>query len=444
MGWGGFEPPRGAYSPSRARSSHDSLRTPTSSEGHSGAKRYRVSTVSAWCVQRQTSLSLVRTRFRAKLRALGRVIATPVQPLWNHDAVVELEALMDTFTSGGQIMSEYTTPIDAVERYLESRAQEVSDSTLQNHRYRLKQFLLWCGENDITDIAEVTMEDIEDYKLHRINEDDLKLITIQQQLRTLRVFLEYCGSLGLVDEELASRMLIPSTDAEQEVSNETVQEETATAVIEYLERYEYASLRHVLFHLLWHTGMRMGSVRALDIDDWHTEGDDAYLTLRHRPDTGTPLKLKEKGERNVTIFNSDLIRAINDWLEMNHPRVSDQNGRLPFLGTEAGRPATSTIRRNIYLVTSPCYYTGRCPHDNDPDTCEYAGINNSHECPSSYSPHPIRRGSITAHLNREATLQVVSERANVSAKTLKKHYRAEIEEDKREVRKEQFRELMDM
>jgi hypothetical protein len=39
----------------------------------------------------------------------------------------------------------------------------------------------------------------------------------------------------------------------------------------FLQKYEYATKRHALFALLLDTGFRLGTVRALDLDDCHPE-----------------------------------------------------------------------------------------------------------------------------------------------------------------------------
>jgi len=56
--------------------------------------------------------------------------------------------------------------------------------------------------------------------------------------------------------------------------------------------------------VVWKTGMRMSGLRSLDLGGFD-EGQPA-LELRHRPDTGTPLKNKEKGERDVLITSENL------------------------------------------------------------------------------------------------------------------------------------------
>jgi hypothetical protein len=49
-------------------------------------------------------------------------------------------------------------------------------------------------------------------------------------------------------------------------------------------------------------------------------------------------------------------------------------------------------------------------------------------------PHAIRSGSVTAHLNRDVPKEIVSERANMSEKTLEQHYDERTKSEKRKRR----------
>lgn len=73
----------------------------------------------------------------------------------------------------------------------------------------------------------------------------------------------------------------------------------AQAILEYLGRYEYASIRHTVAKALWHTMIRIGAANGLDVEDY--DPDDKSLELHHRPDTGTPLKDKERGGRPLSL-----------------------------------------------------------------------------------------------------------------------------------------------
>jgi len=80
-------------------------------------------------------------------------------------------------------------------------------------------------------------------------------------------------------------------------------------------------------------------------------------------------------------------------------------------------------------------YTGECPHDRSIADCDAAEYGSESECPSSVSPHALRRGGITHHLNNKVPKDVVSDRANVSKDVLDMHYDQRSEQDKMEQRR---------
>jgi integrase len=75
-----------------------------------------------------------------------------------------------------------------------------------------------------------------------------------------------------------------------------------------------------MFYLIWHTGIRSGTVCALDISDYHS--DDQYLAIRNRPETGTRLKNRDRGEREINLKRG-VCEVLDDYLDQNHPGVED-------------------------------------------------------------------------------------------------------------------------
>jgi hypothetical protein len=114
----------------------------------------------------------------------------------------------------------------------------------------------------------------------------------------------------------------------------------------------------------------------------------------------------------------------------------DDHGRRPLLTTVYGRPALSTVAQYSYRSSQPCAYGKECPHDRDPDDCDATVAGSESLCPSSVSPHAIRRGAITHHLNSDVPETAVGDRANVSQGVLEKHYDQRSKRDKMEQRRE--------
>jgi integrase len=240
--------------------------------------------------------------------------------------------------------------------------------------------------------------------------------------------------MDVVAGGFAENMIIPSP--KEEARDNKIPPDPAEAILEYLEKFEYATLRHALFALLWDTGFRLGTVRALDLDDYYP--DERYVRVRHRPEQGTPLKNGENAEREVNLHGW-VCEVLNDYVEMNREDIEDDYGRKPLLTTKYGRPAGTNLRQNINAITRPCHYTGECPHNRNESDCTAAQeYNKSQQCPSSVPPHPIRRSAITAWLNDGYSKELLSDRMNVSTDTLEKHYDARTESEKRELRREAF------
>ena len=323
-----------------------------------------------------------------------------------------------------------TTPAEAVEWYFAERDPELTEKTLQNQRYRLEQFLTFCSEYEIENMNRLTGRDIHRFRVWASK--DIKTVTLRGYLQTFRVFLEFCAAIDAVEPGLRERVQIPEVESEDEARNEHLEPDRAEAILKHLERFAYASREHVVTALLWHTGIRLGTLRSFDVGDF--DQDSQCLDVRHRPDTGTPLKNKKSAERSIAV-GSHYCDVIKDYIQHNRENVTDGHGRQPLITSSRGRLSDGSIRETIYRVTQPCYY-GECPHDKDPKTCEYREHSQRAGCPSSRSPHGIRRGSITNHLRTGSPQEVISDRANVSGDILDKHYDERTDREKMEIRRE--------
>lgn len=61
--------------------------------------------------------------------------------------------------------------------------------------------------------------------------------------------------------------MVPQLGRSERQRDETLDAETAEAILEYLSKYHFASRNHVLFALLWETGIRIGATNSLDVND---------------------------------------------------------------------------------------------------------------------------------------------------------------------------------
>lgn len=328
-------------------------------------------------------------------------------------------------------------PEEGISWFLEHREPSVRKSTFRKSKSRLRFFLQWCNEREIENLNTLTGRDMADFVAWR--RDEVSPVTLQKQLSTIRVALRYWTDIEAVAEGLAEKVHAPELPDGAASRDVALDAERAHTILDYLAEYRYASRKHVMFLILWRTAMRRSALRSIDVGD--LEPEEHALRLEHRTETGTKLKNGEDGNRWVYL-GPTWFQPIDDYLD-NPDRldVTDEYGRRPLLTTRNGRPTGDTIYKWINELTQPCNLA-ECPHDRDVATCEALSTDGyPSQCPSARSPHAIRRGSITYHLNRSMSPEVVSERCDVSLDVLYEHYDVRTEQEKMTVRKEQIQEL---
>jgi site-specific recombinase XerD len=319
-----------------------------------------------------------------------------------------------------------TPPEDAKTRYLKDRTPEITEKTLYNYETTLRKFTEWLLSEGHDSMESVDSEVIQAYKEYRLTQ--VKPITCKNDMTTIKNFIEFCETIKAVPRGLGDLVTIPSLTEDQEIADDFLSKNEADAILEYLGKYEYASKRHAIMLLLWKTGIRVSGLRALDVGDFDPDRRDPdgnptpAVMIRHRPESGTPLKRKHKSERDVRI-SVEATEIIQDYIDETRPDVVDDHGREPLICSRQGRMWSTAIAKQVYTATRPCVYgQGACPFDRDPDECEATTWAKASQCPGSVSPHALRRGYATAARNAGVPKEVASEDLNMSGRVLDKHY----------------------
>ncbi|WP_148413441.1 site-specific integrase [Haloferax sp. KTX1] len=325
------------------------------------------------------------------------------------------------------------SPEQAVQDFLAEREGEVSKASHRNYKYALEEFVRFCDEHSIESVTDLHGYHLKKFKLRRRGQG-IKEVTLKNNLSTLRVFLRWCEQAELVDQGFSELVQLPDLNYEERVSETVLSLDRVEDILDYYYKFEYATRRHAVFQLMWHTCFRMGTTVALDLNDYLS--NRKQMKVRHRPDTGTPLKNGTEAERVVNL-SERVTDVLDDYIQVQRHEKTDEHGREPLFTTHHGRLSKTALRKNFYGITRPCKVTGNCPHDRCIEECEAAIRKKSaSRCPSSRSPHPVRRAAITYHLNRDWPSEKISERANVSVDVLDEHYDSRTEGERAKTRKQ--------
>lgn len=322
-------------------------------------------------------------------------------------------------------------PDTALELYLQDKSKTAAESTITSHEDRLSHFVKWFNsETDYEHLHELDGMDLRKWRVWRFDTHDHSDAYIKAVQDSLRVFLRFCRDVEAVDEDLPEKVRSP--EGGQQRSAE-IRADRAKSILEHLDRYQYASLDHTLFHVLWYCLLRVGGAHSIDTTD--INWDEDRIVLEHRPETGTTLKNGYDSEREIAI-RPGTREVLKDYIEHHRQDATDEYGRNPLFTTQHGRAHRNTLRNRVYGITRPCSVGRDCPHDKDPDTCDAAQRRNwACRCQSSESTHAVRRGSISWYLREETGKQLVSDRADVEPATLEAHYSTLTEGEKAEVRR---------
>lgn len=331
------------------------------------------------------------------------------------------------------------TPRAARRQFLNAKRRNVKQSTYRAYKYPTRHFIEYCEAEQVQTIGNVNSYLMESWVQKR-EAEDIAPATAQQSVKQVRVFIKWCQNAGLIEPGVYDRTRVPDVDPSDQVSHKTVPEHQADQILDYLATYEYGTRQHVVFQLMWQTAARCSGILALDVDDLDRDDEGPTLDFVNRKSKGTALKNGEKSER--LIYLSDSVNdLLEEYISMRRPNIEDKYGRNPLFCTDHGRLSRQRIYKDVVAFTRPCVYSGRCPENKDIDTCEFTKKKRAMSCPVNTSPHPVRRGAITAHLNKGWKKEALSERVDVSVEVLEKHYDARTKEDALERRRE-YRDLL--
>lgn len=354
----------------------------------------------------------------------------------NHQQPPSIETIEKTLTNLKQDHLEPIAPREAIDLYLNDRREELRESTLKTHRSALRFFANWCDQQSIENLNTLNGRDLHRYRIWRRDTATVKVDTLSKesertQQKIIRQFIRYCETIEAVALGLHNKVRVPTVSKDEATRSEVLESDRVSDILDWLRQFRYATLEHVVWELLANTGVRIGTLVSLDIEDYRPDADPPHLDINHR--SGTPLKNGPDGERLIAL-QTDVCEVVDDYLNERRPDVSEPGDRKPLLATDIGRVAQSTIRTYVYRWSRPCAIGEECPHDSDPDECKATETHKEAKCPSSRSPHALRRGYISHELASGVERSLIGGKCNVSESIIEAHYDARNEEERMEVR----------
>jgi len=309
----------------------------------------------------------------------------------------------------------------AAKRFKKWAKEEYQPSTYENHCTTVNMFVAWLSDTDYT-LATIdgwALGEFQDW----LREQDYANVTRKQYLSQLNVFLRWAARREVMREGLDDKVELPDLSRDDVRSDTSIGPDRVQRILDYMDRYQRASREHIIVLLLFRTGARLGALRGVDLSMVHLQSDNPRIEVRHRPEIGCPLKNGERNKREAErpiVIGEETAQIVAEFIEHHRMDVTDDHGNRPLLTTKYGRVSDSVIKKTVRQWTCPAATDGDCPiHDHRPSRREVGSCAN--ECEHT-NAHSLRKASITHFLNRGVSVEVVSDRMNVSIETIKKHY----------------------
>lgn len=308
---------------------------------------------------------------------------------------------------------------EAIDLFITRNRPDWKGETARTYRKSLDTFETFAADEELETLADLEMWKIGQYTDWLVQEDYAR-VTVQSKQKQARRWLKWLESQGYlrVGAHLAIEPL-KLEDSEQ-TSSDILKPDTLREFLSfYRDSVKWrATRRHALLEIIGHTGARRSCVRALDIGDY--DPDARTLTFYNRPESDTRLKRGDSHQRKV-ILSETPNEILHEYTERERFEKHDDNGRRPLFASRQGRPRKSSITNWLYQATLPCLMQ-ECPHGRQRHTCQWTTQTDASKCPSSKSPHPIRRGSITWQLNIGRSINDVADRAATTPDVIRRYY----------------------
>ena len=326
------------------------------------------------------------------------------------------------------------SPSRLIKLYQDHRDGEVGEKTHRNNWGHPRDFREWCERNDVDDLRDLTGLELRSFGVRL--KQDREPTTIRNHISTVRTFLRWLHRVDVLGKNLAHALESPDGPDEQKARDVMTEPEEVETLLDYFDRFEYATVRHVVLVLLWHAAVGWGhsgrSTSKTTCPTRRPQPTTASSSSDTDPNTDTALKNAEGGERKPCIRP--------DYCEGRRRRHPDEPaGRA---GRTRQEPARHQQERSVPrelvsgdgLRDDPALLLHqRVPPRQGLGGLRSGSVRVGRQAPVECLASP-GRGSITYHLREKDWGYDASQRFDVSVKVLKKHYDRTTEDDRRDRR----------
>jgi len=308
---------------------------------------------------------------------------------------------------------------EAVDRFIARNRPNWKGETERTYRKSLDTFEEYAADEGLSSLSDIQRWELGAYT-DWLAEKDYARSTIQSKQKQARRWVKWLESQGFVEVGLHLAIEPLRLDDKEQTSDDILPpDELAELLTWYRDSPRYRGTRnHAMLEIVAHVGARRSGLVALDIGDW--EPESRKLAFLNRANRGTRLKNGDRHERKV-ILSETPAQVLTEYIDYERIHKHDDEGRRPLLSSRQGRPTRGTITNWMYQATQPCL-TQSCPHSKQRHHCEWTQQTQASQCPSSKSPHPVRRGSITWQLNLGRDPSDVAARAATTPQVIRRYY----------------------
>lgn len=213
-----------------------------------------------------------------------------------------------------------------------------SEHTVRAYRGDVGACLAWCAEHGgAGSLREISLADLRSW-LGEMSHQGVARSTLARRAAAVRTFFGWARRTGLVDTDPALRLASPRRER-------TLPDLlTATSAGELLDVAEVAAddddpvhrRNRAVLELLYATGIRVGELVGLDVDDLDTDRQVVRVLGKGRKERVVP-------------YGAPAARALEEWLRDGRPRLAvPTSGPALFLGRRGRRVDPRQVRTVVH------------------------------------------------------------------------------------------------